>query len=272
MFSWPSHLALVMYLTLLSSSLHRPGLGWGEQGMFWVTLCGMLWCLQRSLQEIQGQSSGTCKSSITHLNSVTHLHLYSIHACTYTQCKVLSVLLPLPPVPLFSSFSLLSQVHPNHQRSSQWKMKHFEFAGRLVGKCLYESAMGNPMLIKARFTRSFLAQLIGLRINHKVQSLCMPCYCMFFCCFCCSFNTKLIELVQVTWSTCTRWQASFSVPSPAYCLQYSKAHPTASDGELGGAWEGDQQQLAISRACNPPILTSTYSCLFPPFISLYIAV
>ena len=40
-----------------------------------------------------------------------------------------------------------------------------------MGKCLYESAMGNPMLIKARFTRSFLAQLIGLRINHKVQSL-----------------------------------------------------------------------------------------------------
>ena len=103
------------------------------------------------------------------------LHLY-MHVHTYTQCKVLSVLLPLPPVPIFSSLSLLPQVHPNHQRSPQWKMKHFEFSGRLVGKCLYESAMGNPMLIKARFTRSFLAQLIGLRINHKVQSLHMPCY------------------------------------------------------------------------------------------------
>ena len=34
MFSWPSHMALVMCLTLLSPSLHRPGLGWGEQGMF----------------------------------------------------------------------------------------------------------------------------------------------------------------------------------------------------------------------------------------------
>ena len=38
-----------------------------------------------------------------------------------------------------------------------------------MGKCLYESAMGNVQLVKARFTRSFLAQLIGLRINYKVS-------------------------------------------------------------------------------------------------------
>ena len=66
--------------------------------------------------------------------------------------------------------SLLAlQVHPNHKRPAHLKTKHFEFAGKVVGKCLYESAVGNPLLVKARFTRSFLAQLIGLRIHYKVQ-------------------------------------------------------------------------------------------------------
>ena len=69
--------------------------------------------------------------------------------------------LPLPPCP--------TQVHPSTHRPSHLKLKHFEFAGRVVGKCLYESAVGNPMLVKARFTRSFLAQIIGLRINYKVE-------------------------------------------------------------------------------------------------------
>jgi hypothetical protein len=58
-------------------------------------------------------------------------------------------------------------VHPNPRRPSHLKLKHYEFAGRIVGKCLYESALGNTMMVKARFTRSFLAQMIGLRINHK---------------------------------------------------------------------------------------------------------
>ena len=40
-----------------------------------------------------------------------------------------------------------------------------------MGKCLLESAMWKPLLIKARFTRSFLAQIIGLRVNHKVVDL-----------------------------------------------------------------------------------------------------
>ncbi len=66
---------------------------------------------------------------------------------------------------------LLLQVHPNHssKRPASLKLKHFYFAGKVVGKCLYESAMGNSLLVKARFTRSFLAQLIGLRINYKVS-------------------------------------------------------------------------------------------------------
>lgn len=48
----------------------------------------------------------------------------------------------------------------------------FEFAGRVVGKCLYETANDNVRLVKARFTRSFLAQLLGLRIMYLVSSGC----------------------------------------------------------------------------------------------------
>ncbi|KAK2161321.1 hypothetical protein NP493_1590g00048 [Ridgeia piscesae] len=50
------------------------------------------------------------------------------------------------------------------------KLKHYEFAGKIVGKCLYESSLGRSYqrkMVKARFTRSFLAQLIGLRVNYK---------------------------------------------------------------------------------------------------------
>lgn len=60
-------------------------------------------------------------------------------------------------------------VHPNSKRPLHLKLKHYEFAGRIVGKCLYESALGSSyrQLVKARFSRSFLAQLIGLRVHYK---------------------------------------------------------------------------------------------------------
>ncbi|GAB6024585.1 hypothetical protein CHUAL_009733 [Chamberlinius hualienensis] len=60
-------------------------------------------------------------------------------------------------------------VHPNPHRPSNLKLKYYEFAGKLVGKCLYESSLGGSyrQLVKARFTRSFLAQLIGLRVHYK---------------------------------------------------------------------------------------------------------
>ncbi|KAK4320602.1 hypothetical protein Pmani_008539 [Petrolisthes manimaculis] len=60
-------------------------------------------------------------------------------------------------------------VHPNPHRPSHLKLKHYEFAGRVVGKCLYESALGGGyrQTVRARFTRSFLAQLIGLRVHYK---------------------------------------------------------------------------------------------------------
>ncbi|XP_060532569.1 apoptosis-resistant E3 ubiquitin protein ligase 1 [Cylas formicarius] len=62
-----------------------------------------------------------------------------------------------------------SLVHPNPKRPPQLKLRHYEFAGKVVGKCLYESALGGSyrQLVRARFTRSFLAQVIGLRVHYK---------------------------------------------------------------------------------------------------------
>ncbi|XP_018896892.1 apoptosis-resistant E3 ubiquitin protein ligase 1 isoform X2 [Bemisia tabaci] len=78
-----------------------------------------------------------------------------------------------PKNQLFKGFSdsldKQALVHPNTKRPPHLKLKHYEFAGRVVGKCLYESALGGGyrQLVKARFTRSFLAQLIGLRVHYK---------------------------------------------------------------------------------------------------------
>ncbi|KAI5633863.1 HECT-domain (ubiquitin-transferase) domain-containing protein [Phthorimaea operculella] len=72
---------------------------------------------------------------------------------------------------LFASFhdSPTGLVHPNPDRPPHLKLKHFELAGKLVGKCLYESALGGTyrQLVRARLTRSFLAQIIGLRVHYK---------------------------------------------------------------------------------------------------------
>ncbi|KAL1505257.1 hypothetical protein ABEB36_004860 [Hypothenemus hampei] len=72
---------------------------------------------------------------------------------------------------LFASFheGQQSLVHPNPNRPPHLKLKHYEFAGKVVGKCLYESALGGSyrQLVRARFTRSFLAQVIGLRVHYK---------------------------------------------------------------------------------------------------------
>lgn len=70
-------------------------------------------------------------------------------------------------------FAASSQVHPNPGRPTYLRLKVYEFAGRLVGKCLYESSLGGAykQLVRARFTRSFLAQIIGLRMHYKVKPL-----------------------------------------------------------------------------------------------------
>lgn len=59
-------------------------------------------------------------------------------------------------------------------------LKFYEFAGKIVGKCLYESSLGGGyrQLVKARFSRSFLAQLIGLRVHFRVSQrsrFCLIC-------------------------------------------------------------------------------------------------
>lgn len=67
-------------------------------------------------------------------------------------------------------------VHPNPEarQDPRWKGKNYdrvwEFAGKVVGKCLFESAMGGPfkLHVKAKFTRSFLAQIVGLKPNYMV--------------------------------------------------------------------------------------------------------
>ena len=61
-------------------------------------------------------------------------------------------------------------VHPNPDRPPHLSLKHFKFAGRIVGKCMFESSHSviATILIKAAFTRSFLAQVLGLPVTYEV--------------------------------------------------------------------------------------------------------
>lgn len=45
------------------------------------------------------------------------------------------------PVTARASFNT-GLVHPNPRRSNHLKLKYYEFAGKIVGKMLYESALG----------------------------------------------------------------------------------------------------------------------------------
>ena len=98
--------------------LYRSGLGRGEQGMLWAALCGVFWCLQRALQEIQRQSSGTCKSNVT---QETQWPTF-IYTCMYT-FLIISVL-PLPPVLIFSSFPFCLRCIPTTRdhHSGRWNI------------------------------------------------------------------------------------------------------------------------------------------------------
>ncbi|XP_014220274.1 apoptosis-resistant E3 ubiquitin protein ligase 1-like [Trichogramma pretiosum] len=72
---------------------------------------------------------------------------------------------------LFESFgeSQRALVHPSKKPAASRDLKYYEFAGKIVGKCIYESAFGgrSRLFVRARFTRSFLAQIIGLRVHYK---------------------------------------------------------------------------------------------------------
>lgn len=43
----------------------------------------------------------------------------------------------------------------------------YRFAGRVVGKALFETAYGNSVYIPVQFARSFLAALLGLKAHYK---------------------------------------------------------------------------------------------------------
>ncbi|XP_039248236.2 apoptosis-resistant E3 ubiquitin protein ligase 1-like [Styela clava] len=60
-------------------------------------------------------------------------------------------------------------VLPNSNATSGSKLKFFEFAGKLVGKCLIDSCFEREQIkyVTARFARSFLAQIIGLAVTFK---------------------------------------------------------------------------------------------------------
>ena len=57
-------------------------------------------------------------------------------------------------------------VHPNPDYACY---QHFEMAGKLLGKSLIERALNNDLLLKVNFTRSFLAQLLGLKVDYSVR-------------------------------------------------------------------------------------------------------
>ena len=119
----------------------------------------MFRCLQQNVHQLQQREHASSGGSHTHPHTHKHTHMHAqanTHTHTYTHTH--------------------TQVHPDPDRPDHIGLKYYEFAGRLVGKCLYECACGNPLLVKARFTRSFLAQIIGLRINYKVTGhICAYC-------------------------------------------------------------------------------------------------
>uniref|UniRef100_A0A8D0Q8M7 Apoptosis-resistant E3 ubiquitin protein ligase 1 n=1 Tax=Sus scrofa TaxID=9823 RepID=A0A8D0Q8M7_PIG len=96
-----------------------------------------------------------------------------------------------------SRHALLESVHPNPNRPAHLRLKMYEFAGRLVGKCLYESSLGGAykQLVRARFTRSFLAQIIGLRMHYKYFETDDPEFYKSKVCFILNNDMSEMELV-----------------------------------------------------------------------------
>ena len=61
-------------------------------------------------------------------------------------------------------------VMPNPYPPPNIKAKHyFKFAGKIIGKMLYETAQGGSyaQLLPCRLAKSFLVQLVGLRVNYR---------------------------------------------------------------------------------------------------------
>ena len=70
----------------------------------------------------------------------------------------------------FDVDNLQALIHPNPFREGRYKkLKYFELAGLLAGKCLVECSVSRArqQYIKARFTRSFLSQILGLGVSWR---------------------------------------------------------------------------------------------------------
>lgn len=70
----------------------------------------------------------------------------------------------------FDKDNLQGLSHPTQFRKGVYKkLKFFELAGMLVGKCLIECACDQirQQYVKARFTRSFLSQILGLGVSWR---------------------------------------------------------------------------------------------------------
>jgi len=47
------------------------------------------------------------------------------------------------------------------------KLSHFEFAGKVLAKCLYDTIIYDPCLVNVHFSRAFYKQLLGLPIHYS---------------------------------------------------------------------------------------------------------
>eukprot|EP00794_Sanderia_malayensis_P020096 gene20096-22066_t len=61
-----------------------------------------------------------------------------------------------------------SLIHPNPFRPEEFKtLKYYEFAGKMIGKILIDCALNNGQCVRARFSRSFLSQILGFGVSWK---------------------------------------------------------------------------------------------------------
>ena len=69
-----------------------------------------------------------------------------------------------------------SSVGPNPFPPSHIKLKHYRLAGKLVGKALYESAMGDTyrLNMNAQLAKSLLAQIIGVGTHFTMMEVDAP--------------------------------------------------------------------------------------------------
>jgi len=76
---------------------------------------------------------------------------------------------------MFCSIGSSGLIHPNPNRHKRWTRHHYELAGKVVGKYLVETALDPDGTVQyytnARFTRSFLAQILSLKPTYKVWKL-----------------------------------------------------------------------------------------------------